>query len=88
LQANLTAIETKQKAGFANMIDVEDARRSLMQTQKSALTLQQDRANAWLNLYRAAGGGWQLDTPIESAAITNNTKEVVQETQGKETNEK
>lgn len=69
LQANLTAIETKQKAGFASMIDVEDARRSLMQAQKSALTLQQARANAWLNLYRAAGGGWEQDMPVPDAEI-------------------
>jgi multidrug efflux system outer membrane protein len=90
LQANLTAIETKQKAGFANMIDVEDARRSLMQVQKSVLTLQQDRANAWLNLYRAAGGGWQEDMPIESEEVTHNTKEVGQENQEKDshTNDK
>ncbi len=83
LQDNLVAIETKQKAGFANMIDVEDARRSLMQTKKSALTLQQDRANAWLNLYRAAGGGWQVGTPIESAEITQNTKKRFYNRKGK-----
>jgi outer membrane protein TolC len=59
IQANLKSIEAKQKAGFASMIDVEDAKRSLMQMQKTALTLQQARANAWLNLYRAAGGGWE-----------------------------
>jgi outer membrane protein, multidrug efflux system len=66
LQANLKSIEAKQKAGFASMIDVEDAKRSLMQTQKTALTLQQARANAWLNLYRAAGGGWEPNMPIEA----------------------
>lgn len=73
LQANLKSIETKQKAGFASMIDVEDARRSLMQVQKTALTLQQGRANAWLNLYRAAGGGWEQNMPITNSGITENT---------------
>jgi outer membrane protein, multidrug efflux system len=68
LQANLKAIETKQKAGFSSMIDVEDAKRTLMQTQKTALTLQQARANAWLNLYRAAGGGWESNMPINIQA--------------------
>jgi outer membrane protein, multidrug efflux system len=74
LQANLKTIETKQKSGFASMIDVEDAKRSLMQTQKTALTLQQARANAWLNLYRAAGGGWEPNMPIDTKQAENTNK--------------
>jgi len=71
-QANLKSIEAKQKAGFASMLDVEDAKRSLMQMQKTALTLQQARANAWLNLYRAAGGGWEPNMSIEANNYPSN----------------
>lgn len=73
MYSNLTSIEAKQKAGFANMIDVEDAKRSLMQVQKTALTLQQMRANAWLNLYRAAGGGWEHTMPIPDLETSEKT---------------
>lgn len=59
LSAHLNLAEAKQKAGFASKLEVEESRRSLLQAQKNAMALQLERANAWLNLYRAAGGGWQ-----------------------------
>lgn len=62
LAASLQFAETKEKAGFASKLEVEEAKRNVLQAQKNALTLQQSRANAWLNLYRAAGGGWQSNT--------------------------
>lgn len=64
LTANNNAAENRYKAGFASKIDVEETKRALMNAQISALALQQGRANAWLNLYRAAGGGWEQDMPI------------------------
>lgn len=62
LAASLALANTKERAGFASRLEVEEAKRNLLQAQKNALTLQQSRANAWLNLYRAAGGGWQSPT--------------------------
>ncbi len=59
LSAHLKFAEAKQKAGFASKLEVEESRRNLLQAKKNAMTLQLERANAWLNLYRAAGGGWQ-----------------------------
>lgn len=64
LQANIDAAETRYTAGFASKTDVEETKRALMSAQKNALGLQQGRANAWLNLYRAAGGGWEQNMPI------------------------
>lgn len=64
LNTHLSLAEVKQKAGFASQLEVEESRRTLLQAQKSALTLQLERANAWLNLYRAAGGGWNVDAPM------------------------
>jgi outer membrane protein, multidrug efflux system len=66
LTANNQAIETRYKAGFASKIEVEETKRALMSAQNSALALQQSRANAWLNLYRAAGGGWEQNMPISA----------------------
>lgn len=64
LTANNNAAESRYKAGFASKMEVEETKRALMNAQVSALALQQGRANAWLNLYRAAGGGWEQDMPI------------------------
>jgi hypothetical protein len=42
-----------------------------MQSQKTALTIQQARAISWLNLYRAAGGGWEPNMPVNTAEQIN-----------------
>jgi len=58
-QASFTATEIKVKAGFANLIELEEQRRTLLSTETTALNNQKQRAQAWVSLYRAAGGGWQ-----------------------------
>lgn len=73
LQANIDAVQTRYTAGFASKMDVEETKRALMNAQKNALGLQQGRANAWLNLYRAAGGGWEQSMPIPETNMTKNT---------------
>lgn len=79
LAASVELAITKEKAGFASKLEVEEAKRNLLQAQKNALTLQQSRANAWLNLYRAAGGGWQSPTqqnhPMNDTSTEANKKE-------------
>lgn len=79
LAASVELAITKEKAGFASKLEVEEAKRNLLQAQKNALTLQQSRANAWLNLYRAAGGGWQSPTqqnnPMNDTSTETNKKE-------------
>lgn len=75
LSAHLKFAEAKQKAGFVSKLEVEESRRNLLQAQKNAMSLQLERANAWLNLYRAAGGGWQsgaVDTINISGLSTDN----------------
>ena len=36
----------------------EDARRAVLGAQVNVLSLERERAHAWISLYRAAGGGW------------------------------
>lgn len=57
-QAALAKMQTKYQAGFANLIELEDSRRTSLNAQTSLIKLSQDRNNAWIALYRAAGGGW------------------------------
>lgn len=58
-QASFTATETKVKAGFANLIELEQQRRSLLLSETTALNSLKQRNLVWVSLYRAAGGGWQ-----------------------------
>lgn len=53
-----TAIEDRYKNGLASLLDLEDARRSRLAAENTVVNLQQERSNAWVALYRAAGGGW------------------------------
>jgi outer membrane protein, multidrug efflux system len=58
-QASLLATEQKVSAGFANLIELEENRRYALQAQTNQVNVLKDRNNAWIALYRAAGGGWQ-----------------------------
>ena len=60
-QASFTATEAKVRAGFANLIELETSRRDALQTETNLLNLLQSRINAWVSLYRAAGGDWHAD---------------------------
>lgn len=57
-QASLQATLARQKAGFASQGEVEEARRIALAAEVGRLALQRDRLLAWVNLYRAVGGGW------------------------------
>jgi outer membrane protein, multidrug efflux system len=53
-----TAAEARLKAGVGSVLELEDARRAVLGAQVSVLSLERERANAWISLYRAVGGGW------------------------------
>lgn len=58
-QASFNATQAKVNAGFANLLDLEESRRLALQTEINLATMLQTRTNAWVALYRAAGGDWQ-----------------------------
>lgn len=68
-QQALVATEHRYKAGFANLIEVEESRRYALQAELNQVSLRQARNNAWINLYRAVGGGWQ---PNDTLSMTVN----------------
>lgn len=53
------AANAKYKAGMGSMLELEDARRSLLAARMSQATLQRETQAAWVALYRALGGGWE-----------------------------
>jgi len=55
------AAEARLTAGMASVLDVEDARRSLLALQAAELAQRKDMVDAWVALYTALGGGWSPD---------------------------
>jgi outer membrane protein, multidrug efflux system len=52
------AADARLKAGVGSVLELEDARRAVLGAQVNVLSLERERAHAWISLYRAAGGGW------------------------------
>jgi outer membrane protein, multidrug efflux system len=67
-----TAIEANWRAGFETLLTLEEARRSAITAETTLIGLQRDRVRYWISLYKALGGGWQVNddtaTPIADAA--------------------
>ena len=57
-KAALASTEIKYESGFANLIELEETRRTSLQADSNIVGLRKERNNAWISLYRAAGGGW------------------------------
>ena len=66
-EASFAATQEKVKAGFANLIELEENRRNALQALINNINLLKERNNAWISLYRAAGGGWQRDSQMADA---------------------
>ena len=58
-QASFQGTQARFDAGLASLVELEDARRTLLAAQTTAASLQGERMAAWIALYRAAGGGWE-----------------------------
>jgi NodT family efflux transporter outer membrane factor (OMF) lipoprotein len=54
----------RYQAGSASLPELEDARRSTLAAQTTLLQLALQRSQAWIALYRALGGGWNVDAPL------------------------
>ena len=57
-RASFAGTEARYKAGLASLVELEDARRTLLSTQSAVVSLELERRNAWIALYRSLGGGW------------------------------
>jgi len=59
---SLRLAETRYEGGVAPFLEVLDAQRSLFNSELFAADSRRQRLLAYVNLYRALGGGWQQDT--------------------------
>ena len=57
-EASLRATQARQRGGLASLFELEDARRQAVAARNTLIELDQQRAVAWVSLYRALGGGW------------------------------
>jgi multidrug efflux system outer membrane protein len=57
-QASFDATSARYQSGLASLFELEDSRRTLFAAQTSRVSLQRERAEAWVALYRTTGGGW------------------------------
>ena len=58
-QSSFDATQARYDTGLASLFELEDSRRSLFVSQTNLVGLQRARAEAFVTLYRAMGGGWQ-----------------------------
>lgn len=69
-EASLRAAEARFRGGLGSLFDLEDARRSALIAQSALIELERDRVAAWIDLYRALGGGWSAETQPPAAAAS------------------
>ena len=76
-QASFNAVQARYQSGLASLFELEDQRRQLFAAQTARVGLQQERAQAWVSLYRSMGGGWtrQTTTAAASAATTTSSQQ-------------
>ncbi len=55
---NFKATDHLYRAGFGNLLELEQARRQMLFARRTLADLEQEEVSAWIALYRAAGGGW------------------------------
>jgi NodT family efflux transporter outer membrane factor (OMF) lipoprotein len=68
-QASFNGTEARYRSGLASLVELEDARRQLLAAQTAEVSLQLERLNAWVALYRALGGGWTATANTPMAPI-------------------
>jgi len=56
-----TAVDERYKNGAASLFELEEARRNMIAAERAVVSLHRDRIVAWIDLYRAVGGGWSAN---------------------------
>ncbi|TFZ05964.1 efflux transporter outer membrane subunit [Ramlibacter henchirensis] len=62
-RTSFASAQARYRGGLASLFELEEARRSDVQAQVAMVDLEQQRTQAWIQLYRALGGGWGSPAP-------------------------
>jgi outer membrane protein, multidrug efflux system len=73
-KVSLDATQLRYAANLANLFELEEARRAHLQAQNNVLTLENERVQAWISLYRAIGGGWASANASNNSSANNGSK--------------
>lgn len=57
----LEASNARYRLGAGSLLQLEDVRRTALQASQSLAAVKLERAQAWVALYKAVGGGWRDD---------------------------
>lgn len=60
-QRFFATVEARYREGASNLLELEDARRAMLNSQQTLLGVQQERLQAWVALNRATGGAAQYE---------------------------
>lgn len=75
-RASYDATESRYRNGLASLIELEETRRARLASENTLATLDLEHRNAWISLYRAAGGGWSRDDVAPAAETTSAARAV------------
>lgn len=64
----LDAASARYRLGAGSLLQLEDVRRTALQASQSLAAVRLERAQAWVALYKAAGGGWRDDGATDVSA--------------------
>ncbi len=77
-QSFFESVNIRYREGASNLLELEDARRTMLSAQQTLLSVQQERLQAWVALNRATGGAAsyeppasQNSSPLTTAAATH-----------------
>lgn len=65
-RVSLSATEARFNGGLASLVELEEARRSALVSADALVVLHRERIQAWVALYRAAGGGWTRNQMVST----------------------
>ncbi|MEZ2293029.1 efflux transporter outer membrane subunit [Variovorax sp. RCC_210] len=76
-QASFDATQARYSSGLASLFELEDSRRTLFTAQTARVSLQRERTEAWVALYRSMGGGWNraVDATAELPSASSSSSE-------------
>lgn len=60
-QQYFRTVEHRYREGASNLLELEDARRAMLDARQTLLGVQKERLQAWITLNRATGGGAQYE---------------------------
>lgn len=69
-QRYFEAVDERYRQGANSLLELEDARRAMLNAQQTLLAVHQERLQAWIALHRATGGAAQYDAaPATTSAL-------------------